>query len=66
MGKFVFNTLFVTSLVVFLTVIVGTMAGFALSKLNFKLKKAIFRIQWLIRVLSKNKIVTVFMRAAHW
>lgn len=47
MGKFVFNTLFITSVVVFLTVIVGTMAGFALSKLNFKLKKAIFEMNTL-------------------
>jgi len=47
MGKFVFNTLLVTFLVVFLTVIIGTMAGFALSKLNFKLKKAVFEINTL-------------------
>ncbi|MGF7142732.1 ABC-type glycerol-3-phosphate transport system permease component [Anaerotaenia torta] len=42
LSRYLLNTLAVTFLVVLLTVIIGSMAGFALSKLEFKGKKLIF------------------------
>ncbi|MDF2540373.1 MAG: transporter permease [Herbinix sp.] len=47
MSRYLFNSLFITVAVVTLTVIVGSMAGFALSKLKFKGKKLIFEINTL-------------------
>lgn len=46
-GRYTFNSLVVTVLVVTLNVLVGSMAGFALSKLEFKGKKVIFEINTL-------------------
>ncbi|WP_144697671.1 carbohydrate ABC transporter permease [Fictibacillus phosphorivorans] len=47
MSRFLFNSVVVTLIVVVLTVIISTMAGYALSKKNFKMKKAIFEINTL-------------------
>ena len=47
LSRYLFNTLVVTLAVVLLTVFVGTLAGFALSKLNFKGKAMIFEINTL-------------------
>jgi ABC-type glycerol-3-phosphate transport system permease component len=47
LSRYLFNTLLVTLAVVLLTVFVGTMAGFALSKLKFKGKAMIFEINTL-------------------
>ena len=47
LSRYLFNTLVVTLAVVLLTVFVGTLAGFALSKLNFKGKAIIFEINTL-------------------
>lgn len=44
MSKYVFNTLFVTIIVVGGSIFISTMAGFALSKLKFKLKGVIFEL----------------------
>ncbi len=44
MSRYVFNSLVVTFSVVFLSVLISTMAGYVLSKKNFKGKKAIFEI----------------------
>ncbi|RXI96245.1 carbohydrate ABC transporter permease [Anaerobacillus alkaliphilus] len=44
MSRYVFNSLIVTFSVVFLSVVISTMAGYVLSKKNFKGKKAIFEI----------------------
>lgn len=46
-GRYTFNSVVVTVLVVTLNVLVGSMAGFALSKLDFKGKKVIFEINTL-------------------
>lgn len=46
-GRYTFNSVVVTVLVVSLNVLVGSMAGFALSKLDFKGKKVIFEINTL-------------------
>ncbi|PNT90545.1 carbohydrate ABC transporter permease [Clostridium thermosuccinogenes] len=46
-GRYVFNSIVVTVLVVFLTVLISTMAGFALSKLKFKGKNVLFEINTL-------------------
>ncbi|MDD2648276.1 MAG: carbohydrate ABC transporter permease [Eubacteriales bacterium] len=43
-SRYVFNSLIVTLLVVLLSVLISTMAGFALSKLKFPGKKAIFEV----------------------
>ncbi len=42
LSRYVFNSLVVTVAVVFLSVLISTMAAFALSKMKFKLKNAIF------------------------
>ncbi|WNB92643.1 carbohydrate ABC transporter permease [Bacillus sp. NEB1478] len=47
MSRFLFNSVVITVIVVFLTVVISTMAGYALSKKDFKMKKAIFEINTL-------------------
>ena len=44
MSRYLFNSLVVTVLVIFISVIISTMAGYALSKLHFKGKKTINEI----------------------
>ena len=46
-GRYILNSFLVTFLVVALNVVVGSMAGFALSKLEFKGKKLLFEINTL-------------------
>lgn len=46
-GRYTFNSFLVTALVVLLNVLVGSMAGFALSKMKFKGKNLIFEINTL-------------------
>ncbi len=41
-SRYIFNSLIVTLAVVFLSIVISTMAGFALSKMRFKLKNPIF------------------------
>jgi ABC-type glycerol-3-phosphate transport system permease component len=43
-GRYFFNSIVVTAITVFLSVLISSMAGFALSKLKFKLKGVIFEI----------------------
>lgn len=43
-SRYVFNSLIVTVAVVLLSIIISTMAGFALSKMKFKLKNTIFEV----------------------
>ncbi len=43
-SRYIFNSLVVTIAVVFLSIIISTMAGFALSKMKFKLKNTIFEV----------------------
>jgi ABC-type glycerol-3-phosphate transport system permease component len=45
--RYLFNSITITLIVVFLTVLISTMAGYALSKKRFKLKKTIFEINTL-------------------
>jgi ABC-type glycerol-3-phosphate transport system permease component len=47
MSRYLFNSIVTTLIVVILTIIISTMAGYALSKKNFKLKKTIFEINTL-------------------
>lgn len=47
MSRYLFNSILVTLVVVFLTVLISTMAGFVLSKKKFKLKNTIFEINTL-------------------
>jgi ABC-type glycerol-3-phosphate transport system permease component len=47
MSRYLFNSIIITVTVVFFTVIISTMAGYALSKKEFKLKKTIFEINTL-------------------
>ena len=44
MSRYFFNSLLVSAIVVFLTIVVSTMAAYALSKKQFKVKKAMFEI----------------------
>ena len=44
MSRYLFNSILVTLLVIFVSVVISTMAGYALSKLNFKSKKIINEI----------------------
>ena len=44
LSRYVFNSLLVTAAVVFLSVLISTMAAFALSKMHFKLKNTIFEV----------------------
>jgi len=44
MSRYLFNSLFVSIIVVFLTIIISTMAAYALSKKNFKAKKLMFEV----------------------
>lgn len=46
-SRYLFNSIVITSVVVALTIIVSTMAGYALSKKHFKLKGAMFEINTL-------------------
>lgn len=45
--RYLFNSIVVTFIVVVLSILFGTMAGYALSKLKFKFKKVIFEINTL-------------------
>ncbi len=47
LGRYIFNTLLVTSSVIILMIMIGSMAGFAFSKLDFKGKKVLFEINTL-------------------
>ena len=44
LSRYLFNSLVITALVVFLSIIVSSMSGYALSKLKFKLKKPLMTI----------------------
>ncbi|MGI8315905.1 carbohydrate ABC transporter permease [Halobacillus mangrovi] len=55
MSRYLFNSIVVTLIVVFLTVLISTMAGYVFSKKNFKFKKTIFEI---------NTIALMFVPAA--
>jgi ABC-type glycerol-3-phosphate transport system permease component len=55
MTRFLFNSIIVTGCVVLLSLLISAMAGFALSKLEFKLKKLIF---------EANIIALMFVPAA--
>ncbi|MEQ6377851.1 carbohydrate ABC transporter permease [Bacillaceae bacterium S4-13-56] len=55
MSRYLFNSIVVTIIVVVFTVLISTMAGFALSKKEFKLKKTLFEI---------NTIALMFVPAA--
>lgn len=55
MSRYLFNSIVITAVVVILTVLISTMAGYALSKKNFKLKSALFEI---------NTIALMFVPAA--
>ena len=44
LSRYIFNSLLVTVAVVFLSVLISTMAAFALSKMHFKFKNTIFEI----------------------
>lgn len=45
--RYLFNSIMITLIVVFLTVLISTMAGYVLSKKRFKLKKTLFEINTL-------------------
>lgn len=47
MSRYLFNSIIITLIVVFLTVLISTMAGYALSKKDFKMKNMIFEINTL-------------------
>ncbi|ARI76366.1 carbohydrate ABC transporter permease [Halobacillus mangrovi] len=55
MSRYLFNSIVVTLIVVFLTVLISTMAGYVFSKKNFKFKNTIFEI---------NTIALMFVPAA--
>ncbi|ALC91410.1 ABC transporter permease [Bacillus sp. FJAT-18017] len=55
MSRYLFNSIVITLIVVFLTILISTMAGYALSKKEFKSKKIIFEI---------NTIALMFVPAA--
>jgi ABC-type glycerol-3-phosphate transport system permease component len=44
LSRYLFNSLTITSLVVLLSIVVSSMSGYALSKLNFKLKKPLLTV----------------------
>ena len=44
MTRYLFNSVFVTCAVVFLSVLISTMAGFALSKMKFRIRKWLFEV----------------------
>jgi len=54
-SRYIFNSLIVTLAVVFLSILISTMAGFALSKMNFKFKGPIFEV---------NNIALMFVATA--
>lgn len=47
MSRYLFNSILVSACVVFFTIVVSTMAGYALSKKRFKLKKGLFELNTL-------------------
>ncbi len=47
MSRYLFNSVVITFIVVSLTVLISSMAGYALSKKRFKLKKTIFEVNTL-------------------
>lgn len=55
MSRYLFNSISITLIVVFVTVLISTMAGYALSKKRFRLKKTIFEI---------NTLALMFVSAA--
>ncbi|CAG9620785.1 carbohydrate ABC transporter permease [Sutcliffiella rhizosphaerae] len=55
MSRYLFNSITITLIVVFVTVLISTMAGYALSKKRFRLKKTIFEI---------NTLALMFVSAA--
>lgn len=54
-SRYLFNSIFISIVVVFASILVGSMAGFALSKLKFKLKKPL---------LFANNIALMFVGAS--
>ena len=54
-GRYVFNSLVVTLAVVILSIFISTMAGFALSKMDFKIKGPVFEV---------NNIALMFVATA--
>ncbi|MGD6778738.1 carbohydrate ABC transporter permease [Sutcliffiella horikoshii] len=55
MSRYLFNSISITLIVVFVTVLISTMAGYALSKKRFRLKKTIFEV---------NTLALMFVSAA--
>jgi ABC-type glycerol-3-phosphate transport system permease component len=55
MSRYLFNSLIITSLTVFASIVIGSLAGFALSKLEFRFKASIL---WI------NNIAIMFVGAA--
>ena len=55
MSRYLFNSLIITSLTVFASIVIGSLAGFALSKLEFRFKTSIL---WI------NNIAIMFVGAA--
>ncbi|WP_413303275.1 carbohydrate ABC transporter permease [Bacillus sp. 1P10SD] len=47
MSRYLFNSIVITLIVVVVTIVISTMAGYALSKKDFKMKKVIFEINTL-------------------
>jgi ABC-type glycerol-3-phosphate transport system permease component len=47
MSRYLFNSIVITLIVVVVTIVISTMAGYALSKKDFKMKKMIFEINTL-------------------
>ena len=56
-SRYLFNSLVVTVAVVVLSIIISTMAGFALSKMNFKLKNTIMEINNLALMFVATAVV---------
>ena len=56
-SRYVFNSLVVTVAVVALSILISTMAGFALSKMNFKLKNTIMEINNLALMFVATAVV---------
>lgn len=56
-SRYLFNSLIVTVAVVVLSIVISTMAGFALSKMNFKLKNTIMEINNLALMFVATAVV---------
>ena len=56
-SRYIFNSLVVTVAVVVLSILISTMAGFALSKMNFKLKNTIMEINNLALMFVATAVV---------